>query len=321
MLNGHTIYTPMCVEAEGKTHSSIGNALFPRPTCSCFVRVWRSSQVRFVLALSNTLIGRARRSGCAQYRVRGRSLAVSVFLKRGVSLVLLSLNEHDPEAVAHRINENGIDVIENFVSKTALKEAQRSIRESAEKSKMYGDPIDHDAAAKNTFIENWRRAPSFLEFCRSVSCYVHEQIPASPNWRHTLRILTGENCEPNSLLFHYDSYVLTALIPILMPSREETAQLILIPNARPVRRSYLVNVFDKLIVDSPLSQTVLKRRNENNRLKRVPMVPGNLYLFWGYRSIHANDAFDPEEIRCTAILHFCECHHTSKLKQFLSTYR
>jgi hypothetical protein len=31
------------------------------------------------------------------------------------------------------------------------------------------------------------------------------------------------------------------------------------------------------------------------------MIPGNLYFFWGYRTVHANEACDPDKIRATAL--------------------
>jgi hypothetical protein len=46
------------------------------------------------------------------------------------------------------------------------------------------------------------------------------------------------------------------------------------------------------------------------------MVPGNLYLFWGYRSVHANQACDPDKIRATALFHFGDPRTNSRLRRF-----
>lgn len=233
----------------------------------------------------------------------------------------LSQIDHDPEIVARRIDENGFDVIENYVSTPALEQAQRFIAERADDCKSTGSHFDQEAAHKNTFLQDWHDDERFIDFCREVSSGYYEKTPPPPNWKPSLRVLSGEHGQSHSQLFHYDSYVLTAMIPILMPRCPDSAQLILIPNVRSMRPSYLINVFDKLIVDSPLAQRFFKQRNKNKRLKRVPLIPGNLYLFWGYRSIHASDSFDPAETRCTAIMHFYDYHKQSKLKRFLSAYR
>lgn len=44
------------------------------------------------------------------------------------------------------------------------------------------------------------------------------------------------------------------------------------------------------------------------------MVPGKLYLFWGYRSIHTNEPCDPDAIGATALFHFADPHSNSTLK-------
>ena len=41
---------------------------------------------------------------------------------------------------------------------------------------------------------------------------------------------------------------------------------------------------------------------------RIKMVPGNLYLFWGYRSVHTNEPCDPASIRATALFHYANPH-------------
>ena len=44
------------------------------------------------------------------------------------------------------------------------------------------------------------------------------------------------------------------------------------------------------------------------------MVPGNAYFFWGYQTIHSNEACDPEAVRATAIYHFANPHAASSFR-------
>ncbi len=46
-------------------------------------------------------------------------------------------------------------------------------------------------------------------------------------------------------------------------------------------------------------------------------MPGNLYLFSGYRSLHANDECDPAMLRATILLHFGNPHHESLMARAL----
>jgi hypothetical protein len=43
------------------------------------------------------------------------------------------------------------------------------------------------------------------------------------------------------------------------------------------------------------------------------MAPGDLFL--GYRTVHANEACDPDKISATALFHFGETHADSGLRR------
>jgi hypothetical protein len=122
--------------------------------------------------------------------------------------------------------------------------------------------------------------------------------------------LSGKSVRRHSYLFHYDSYIVTALIPIEIPTAGMRGDLMMLPNTRKVRNSYTANVIDKIILDNPLSQTLLKYLTRTNliRLTRIRLVPGNAYFFWGYRSVHTNEPCDPDRIRATALFHFANPH-------------
>ena len=55
----------------------------------------------------------------------------------------------------------------------------------------------------------------------------------------------------------------------------------------------------------------------SSHLVRIKLKPGNLYLFWGYRSIHTNEPCDPDKTRATALFHYVDPHTDSRLKRAL----
>jgi len=122
--------------------------------------------------------------------------------------------------------------------------------------------------------------------------------------------------KPLKILLH--SYVVTALLPVIIPSQGRAGHLIMASNTRPVRSLYLFNLLDKIILDNPATQFLLRHafRSGLLKLKQIPMVPGNLYFFWGYRTVHANEACDPDKIRATALFHFGDPHADSGLRRF-----
>jgi hypothetical protein len=127
---------------------------------------------------------------------------------------------------------------------------------------------------------------------------------------HVLRCLCGKTGQKHAWMFHYDSYVVTALIPIQIPTDGQTGDLLMFPNTRSIRPAYLFNALDKVLLDNALTQKLLRASVEKRRLKpvRIRMQPGNLYLFWGYRTIHTNEPCDVDQVRATALFHFANPH-------------
>jgi hypothetical protein len=176
-----------------------------------------------------------------------------------------------------------------------------------------------DTQLTGTALERMAKSPVFRRLCTRV--YEHATGNPAPDqpYYQILRCLTGQIGQQHSLRFHYDSYVLTVLLPIAVPRGRTSGELIVYPNMRPVRTWYAQNLIDKAIVDNPLTHKLLKRLTKANssRLVRIKLEPGNLYLFWGYRSIHANEPCDPDKIRATALFHYVDPHRDSRLKRAL----
>ncbi len=105
------------------------------------------------------------------------------------------------------------------------------------------------------------------------------------------------------------------LVPIEIPKQGQTGDLVMIPNFRRVRASYLANLIDKVLLDNKATQFVLRTLMHRGwlRLTRLKLVPGSAYLFWGYRSIHTNEPCDVGRVRATALFHYANSHAQSAL--------
>lgn len=225
----------------------------------------------------------------------------------------------DPALVARQIDREGFAVIEGYVARQALQAAQEFVRQAVAANGGNYLAFTGPDRLGGTFLQDWPRDPAFLALCRGIYESSFGQPAPIPAFYQVLRCLSGSRAAANSLNFHYDSYLLTALIPILMPERGQSGDLLIMPNTRRLRASYALNFLDKIALDNPLSQAVLRGlyRRGHRSIRRLKLRPGNLYLFNGYRSIHTNEACDPDAIRATAILHYVDPHAESRLKRLL----
>ncbi|MBB2155941.1 hypothetical protein HLH33_06410 [Gluconacetobacter diazotrophicus] len=170
---------------------------------------------------------------------------------------------------------------------------------------------------RDTLLGMLASSPEFMQAVRAIYRKgVGEPAPDKPFYQ-VLRCLSGRIGERYAYLFHYDSYVVTALVPIIMPSTGRAGDLIMFPNTRTIRKTYLRNLVDKVLLDNILTQMAPKRiaTSRTRRPTLVRMRPGNVYFFWGYRSVHANEPCDHDQIRATALFHYVNPHAGSRIRR------
>jgi hypothetical protein len=174
----------------------------------------------------------------------------------------------------------------------------------------------------NTLLDAIGRTPSFVQLMRGLYEKTCGKPAPEQDLYQVLRCLMGKTGAQHAYFFHYDSYVVTALLPIVTPTEGNTGDLLMRPNFRSVRSTYMANLLDKLLVDNKWAQVFFRRRAiARKSFVKVKIIPGNLYLFWGYRSVHANEACDIDKVRATALFHFGDPHADSTLREFIRKQR
>ena len=212
--------------------------------------------------------------------------------------------------LVHDIETKGFACIPNYVSLADLERMQRfvsgTIAETEKKYMHFNGP----GAVRGSGLEELARSRPFVTLMHDLYRCVTKNTPPEEEFHQVLRCLAGKSGQKNSLIFHYDSYIVTALMPILIPKDGLSGDLLMYPNARTVRNVYLFNAVDKVLLDNPVTQWVLRACIDRKRIGplRIKMIPGNIYLFWGYRSIHANEPCDAYKIRATALFHYANPH-------------
>jgi len=152
------------------------------------------------------------------------------------------------------------------------------------------------------------------EFKTLLARLYHHGFGAEPTSQQifpVLRCVQGNQGQRESNSFHFDASLVTVLVPIFIPGEaEQRGDLMLFPNLRKAHRNVLVNVAQKAFVQNRLIRRLIVIGINRGWLKprTLPLVPGDIYLFWGYRTLHANQACSPNITRATAIFHFGDPH-------------
>jgi hypothetical protein len=213
------------------------------------------------------------------------------------------------------IDSDGYAVLPDWANAAQLKDLQGLVTQAVAAAGNDYVALSGRQAVKGTPLYDWGGSRDFMDLCRRITEGATGERSSDTTLTQTLRCLTGDGGRKESLIFHYDSFVLTTIMPICMPEDGERGDLLMLPNRRPLRRSYAHNLMDKLLVDNKWVQRYLKKKfaDDGETFTRISMQPGHLYLFWGYRSLHTNLPVAENALRATAVFHYHNVHGSSSL--------
>jgi hypothetical protein len=225
------------------------------------------------------------------------------------------------QAMFSEMQAKGYHCISNYLAAADLRHLQEFVADAVSRSQQEYVVLKGRETVAGTALEQLSTSPVFHSIFSRLYALATGQAAPPVRFYQILRCLTGKGSARNSLVFHYDSYLITALIPVTIPQSGMRGDFLLLPNTRNIRKSYLTNLLDKVLLDNRLTQSVLRRltRSRSTFVTRINMIPGNLYLFWGYRSVHTNEPCDPQSVRATALFHFFDPHADSALKRRLKS--
>jgi hypothetical protein len=234
----------------------------------------------------------------------------------GLAPTLPEISEEAIAELVQNIETFGFAQLPNYLGQADLEHLRDFVKQKIAEAGDEYVAISGKPAFAGTMLDAITDAPAFLNLMHRVYEKAYNSAPRQALYQ-VLRCIKGETGLKQAYFFHYDSYVVTALLPIIIPPNGNKGNLLIKANRRPVRNSYLRNLVDKLLVDNRLAQIWLRRTARLPRIgfSEVEIVPGNLYFFWGYRSLHANEPCDPNQIRATALFHFADPHAESELRK------
>ena len=217
------------------------------------------------------------------------------------------------------INRQGYGTISNYVSEAELEAVRALVRDAVERSGGEYVCFTGPDRLAGTVLSELPKSTAFKDVCRRLYELGTGRTAPEVSFYQILRCLIGATGQSHSNRFHYDSYVLTALLPVAIPEEGLQGNLVVFPNTRRIRRLYLSNVLDKILVDNKVAQILfrLAASRRSFRTVAIRMQPGNIYFFWGYRSIHTNEPCDPDKLRATALFHYGDPHESSRIRALM----
>ena len=217
------------------------------------------------------------------------------------------------------IDATGVGCLTQMVEATELAQLQDYVADLIQKNGGQSISLEGNASFAGSCMASFVNSADLQALLYRVYERGYGKVAPPIGLYPVLRCLSGASGKKHSMIFHYDSFVLTALAPIRIPTSGSTGDLLMLPNTRKLRQTYFFNLVDKFLLDNALTQRFLALIARHGLIKftRLKLQPGNIYFFWGYRSVHTNEPCSPENIRATAIIHYLNPHQDSKLNEGL----
>jgi len=228
------------------------------------------------------------------------------------------LSDDEIFSLVRDIDRDGYAVLPRYIRHSDIDVVRQLVRDAVAAAGNSYTALGSVSIAE-TVLGKMASSPALKRICMRAYEIATSRPASDQPYYQVLRCLTGSLGREHSMVFHFDSYILTLLLPIEVPPGKDSGELIMLPNIREIRRWYASNLIDKILLDNRVTQRVLRiiAKSHPQRFVRISLVPGNLYFFWGYRSIHTNAPCDADKIRATALFHYLDPHRDSKLRKLL----
>jgi hypothetical protein len=211
---------------------------------------------------------------------------------------------------------NGYTEVKNFITDNELSKL-RELVDIELKKNNFNYFFLSNSFLNNTLVNNEDYISKFYKLIFEI-CEIDNVNDFRDNkFYKALRVITGPRNKKESGNFHFDAHLFTILVPIFIPEREnaQNGDLVIYPNFRKINSSLIINIFQKIFFQNFISRFFLKKpfflKIFNGKI--VKIKPGNIYIFYGYNTLHANLAINPADIRATLLLHFYDIFKNSIL--------
>ncbi len=228
-------------------------------------------------------------------------------------------------AAVAALDQSGFACIEGAVSQHWLDQARRQVRDEIGRHGKKFFSLIRPADTPDSVFAEVAYDPALTDLLTRLVLHACPQAAIEQDGPYNvLRVIAGRTGDDGAYQFHYDSSVITAVVPIFIPERSEgpAGQLAVFANRRPLRRTVLGNLIEKITVQNRFAWQRARHAVSQHPEGHIRQLqPGNIYLFWGYRTYHGNLPCGVDALRTTMLLHLGDPHGTSLVTRAIRALR
>lgn len=236
-----------------------------------------------------------------------------------------SITEAEVARIAADLDGTGFGCLENIVDPAWLARARAQVERLVDANGRCFFAIVRAGDEAGTPAADMVDDPGVAQLLERLSRHARPgDVDLEERVYTVLRVVAGGQVGATTPQLHYDPSTVTVLVPVFVPDNDDgrSGELVMMPNRRGYRRSVIHNILEKMWLQSPWSRAAAARSlRAGGRYNVEQLEPGNIYLFWGYRSYHGNFGCAPDRVRATLLLHYGNPHGDSALLDGIRTIR
>ena len=165
-----------------------------------------------------------------------------------------------------------------------------------------------------TFVDLYKSILKYNNINPTEEIDVHNVISFAENQKKTNTSLSTE--------LHFDAFCITIIIPIKRSSDSQsnsTGKLTLYPNIRNFSSSSIKNYIVKFLIQNRITRWIFNTSYMKKKLnfKVLKTSEKDILVFYGYRSLHGNEALSNNNLKVNAIFHIFNPHKNSKIDKYI----
>ena len=234
--------------------------------------------------------------------------------------------------ICEKLEKNGYCLIDKFWDKKLDLEIENffnhNIKPLEKKTKIdeYGNRCFSiaDNEIENNPFNKIKESKEFKNIYKKILKYNNIEINDDLDIHNVISYQKNEkNLNLNlSSKLHFDAFYLTIIITIkksVNDTKGSTGSLILYPNIRKKSSNSINNYLIKIMFQNLFTRWILNLSFFKKKLKAITITgqDNKVLLFYGYRSLHGNEALKNYNLKVNAIFHIFNPHKKSKLDNFI----
>ena len=211
------------------------------------------------------------------------------------------------------LNNYGYAEIDNFLTKDEHSQILTFLEEKKNRFKNNNFSLSDEELNLDIFKKIFNKH-DFKTLFTEILNFNKINVKIEGRQLHTVLGYRTGNKNPKKTIpmYHFDAYLITILIPIIVPPQKEKykGELLIYPNLRKIHKFMITNFIIKILTQNFIFRYLINFSFFKNffKMHKLNLNLNKIFFFYGYRSMHGVESIGLNVKRSTLLYHIYNPH-------------